>query len=45
MRETNETRQERMLQRARELKAAREQERQKFVEQTLEKKFRYACAD
>jgi DNA polymerase III delta prime subunit len=40
MRETNETRQEKMLQKARELKAVREQERQKFVEQALDKKFR-----
>ena len=40
LRETNEMRQQKMLQRARELKAAREQERQNLVEQQLQKKWR-----
>jgi hypothetical protein len=39
-RETNDTRQQKMLQRARELKAAREQERKKFAEAQLERKAR-----
>jgi hypothetical protein len=34
-------RQDRMLQRARDLKAAREEERQKFVDSQIEAKWRY----
>jgi hypothetical protein len=41
MKETSEARQEKMLQRARELKAKREEERRKFAEEQLEKKWRF----
>jgi hypothetical protein len=39
--ETNETRKEKMLQRARELKAAREEERRQFAEAQMYRKWRY----
>ena len=45
LRETSEMRQERMLQRARELKAKREEERRKFAQEQLEKKWREDCDD